>query len=136
MVSGLVYHGSSSGFTGMLFSIEGLALGVISLLGFYVFSGMGAGDVKLMGAVGAFLGPKGVFIAFLCTALIGGLVSLGVIIFRPTLKATLENVSQMARSILYTRKLRLPEGIGKKRIPYGPVIAVGSAIAISTLMEL
>lgn len=130
MVSGLAYHGLSDGFKGMLFSVEGLALGSISLIGFYIFSGMGAGDVKLMGAVGAFLGPKGVFIAFICTALIGGLVSLGVIIFRPTLKATVDNISETAKSLFYTRKLILPTGIGKKRIPYGPVIAMGSTIAI------
>jgi len=136
MITGLAYHGFSGGHTGLIFSIEGIALGIVFLLGFYIFSGMGAGDVKLMGAAGSFLGPKGVFVAFLITALTGGLISLGVIIVRPSVKATAANVLEMARMLLYTRRLSLPPGLEKKRIPYGPAIAVGSIIAIFTTMEL
>ncbi len=57
-------------------STGGLFLGVAFLLPVYLIGGMGAGDVKLMGAVGSILGPQGVFIAFLYSAIAGGLYAL------------------------------------------------------------
>lgn len=135
MITGLLYHGFSGGLKGLLFSIEGIGLGITFLIVFYILSGMGAGDVKLMGAAGSFLGPKGIFIAFLCTALTGGLIALGVIIFRPSVKATAINVFEMTKIFWHTRRLNLPEGLKAKRVPYGPAIAVGSIIAIFSTME-
>ncbi len=55
---------------------EGMALGIGIFILPYLVGGMGAGDVKLMGAVGAVLGPGGVFMAFLATALAGGILAL------------------------------------------------------------
>jgi prepilin peptidase CpaA len=71
-----VYHGEAEGLRGLVPGIEGLALGMALLLPFYMAGGMGAGDVKLMGAVGTLLGPKGVFMAFLCSGITGGAYAL------------------------------------------------------------
>ena len=72
MVVGLASYFLAGGFRGLLFSAEGLILGFALLIPFYMCGGMGAGDVKLLAAVGALLGPSGVMKAFLCTALVGG----------------------------------------------------------------
>jgi prepilin peptidase CpaA len=40
---------------------------------FYVMGGMGAGDVKLMAAVGAWIGPAAVLVLFVIAALFGGI---------------------------------------------------------------
>jgi hypothetical protein len=61
----------------------GLAAGMALLMPFYLLKGMGAGDVKLMGVVGAFLGPTRVLHAFLWTGLSGGLYALILLAFRP-----------------------------------------------------
>jgi len=51
-----------------------LGMGLFIIL--YLMGGMGAGDVKLIGAVGSMLGPYMVLTAVLCTALIGGICAL------------------------------------------------------------
>ena len=62
--------------------LAGLLVGMIILGIFYIFGAMGAGDVKLMGAVGAVLGTKNVLNAFLFTGIIGGIYAIVIILFR------------------------------------------------------
>jgi prepilin peptidase CpaA len=76
MVIALIYHIITNGLDGLLFGFAGLILGITIFIIPYFKGGMGAGDVKLMGAVGSVLGPKGVFIAFLFTAIVGGFYAL------------------------------------------------------------
>ena len=70
---GLFYYTLSQGASGFVFSLSGTLLGIGLLIVPYLMGGMGAGDAKLLGSVGAILGPKGVFIAFLFTAIAGGI---------------------------------------------------------------
>ncbi len=65
-------YSAVKGLQGLVFSAEGLGLGLAVLMPFYMLGAMGAGDVKLMAAVGAALGPGHLFYAFLCTAITGG----------------------------------------------------------------
>ena len=76
MIAGLVYHGVMSGPNGLFFSAGGLVLGIAIFILPYLMGGMGAGDAKLMGAVGAVLGPSGVFNASVFTAIAGGIYAL------------------------------------------------------------
>jgi len=84
MVVALVYHFVMNGLDGLLFSAGGLALGIAVFILPYLMGGMGAGDAKLMGTVGAILGARGVFIAFLFTAIIGGVYALIVVLTNKT----------------------------------------------------
>ena len=70
---GLMYYLWGSGLSGLLFSAGGVALALAIWAPFYVMGGIGAGDVKLMAAVGALLGPAGLFRSALCTAIVGGI---------------------------------------------------------------
>ena len=56
MAGGVLHHAYMRGMEGFVFSLEGLGLGIALLLFFYLAGGMGAGDVKLMGAIGSFFG--------------------------------------------------------------------------------
>jgi len=63
MLVGLIYHTALTGLNGLSFSAGGLFLGIGILLFPYLLGGMGAGDAKLLGAVGSMVGSKGVVIA-------------------------------------------------------------------------
>ena len=73
MACGLLIHTLINGTGGLVVGLEGLGLGLGLFLIFYLLGGMGAGDVKLMAAVGSFLGPRGVLYAAMLTGLLGGL---------------------------------------------------------------
>src|SRR5215472_16329794 len=61
----------ASGSMGAVQSVAGLVVGLATFLPFYLLRGFGAGDVKAMAAVGAFLGPKGVLLAAAFTLILG-----------------------------------------------------------------
>lgn len=69
-------HFISGGWMGALFSLKGMATGIGLLLVPFALRGIGAGDVKLLGVVGAFQGVNFVFSTFLWMALWGGLMAL------------------------------------------------------------
>ncbi|AZU63889.1 A24 family peptidase [Neobacillus mesonae] len=72
---GFIYYTSKWGWEGFLFSGKGFLLGFSLLLIPYLLGGMGAGDVKLMAAIGSLMGATFVLNSFVYIALIGGLIS-------------------------------------------------------------
>uniref|UniRef100_A0A942T3A0 Prepilin peptidase n=1 Tax=Neobacillus citreus TaxID=2833578 RepID=A0A942T3A0_9BACI len=77
---GFIYYAVFQGLEGFLFSGKGFLLGLSLLLIPYLLGGMGAGDVKLMASVGALMGGSFVLNSFVYIALIGGLISVILII--------------------------------------------------------
>ena len=126
----LVYHTISSGTGGLLFSLAGLGAGIGLLILPYLMGGMGAGDAKLMGAVGAYVGARGVFIAFLFTAVAGGLYALLLLILkRQYFKGFLKSKLETLKTYIYTRQYIpdvIPEKKHRPRLCYGVAIALGS----------
>jgi prepilin peptidase CpaA len=93
---------------------------------------MGAGDVKLMGAVGVLLGPKGVFVAFLCTALIGGIYAVILLGLHGHLKESVKRYGTMLKTYIFTMSLVYlpPAKIVKMPVlPYGVAIALGTSLS-------
>lgn len=141
MVSGLLLHtilpdgngflAKGAGALGPWSSLQGLCLGAAAMFPFYCLRTMGAGDVKLMAAVGAILGPGDIVPALAGTLLAGGLVSLGVAVFAGSTGQLLRNLAAMAGAGL--EKLALP---GKSGIepparsagaaPYAVAVALGT----------
>ncbi len=133
-VAGVSFHAASSGLDGFFFGLWGWAVGVGLLFVPYLLSGMGAGDVKLMGAVGSFLGPQAVFEAFLVSALFGGLYAVLVILvrreafqgfFRERLSALCAAAATRSVSPLGFEAVR-----GRPRLRYGLAIALGTTTHI------
>ncbi|MBW6521766.1 MAG: A24 family peptidase [Desulfoarculaceae bacterium] len=89
IVLALITYCFINGLEGFLFSLGGLAFGLAVFALPYLMGGMGAGDVKLMGAVGAVLGFGQTFVALLFIAIVGGVMALGMMLYRGTLKQTL-----------------------------------------------
>lgn len=77
---GFIYYITVFGWEGLLFSGKGFLVGTALLLIPYLLGGMGAGDVKLMAAIGALTGTMFTLYAFIYIALIGGIISLALIV--------------------------------------------------------
>ena len=115
--------------------LAGLATGFALLLPFYLLGAMGAGDVKLMAMVGAFMGAQPVMLAALCTFVAGGLLSVVVMVARGVTAQTLANV----RFLLTDWFVRASTGQGARlaplqttaaRLPYAVAIALGTGVAL------
>jgi prepilin peptidase CpaA len=87
-----VLHGFTGGLTGLGWSALGWLVGVVLFLPFFLLQGMGAGDVKLLAALGAFIGPKEVAFVAMYTSIAGGALGLGVALARGYLKTALVNL--------------------------------------------
>jgi prepilin peptidase CpaA len=91
LLSGLAYHGVVGGVSGFGWSLAGALFGFAVLLVFYVMGGMGAGDVKLMAAVGAWLGLPWTFYVFIASSLAAGVYSVILLVVGRNLVETWEN---------------------------------------------
>jgi prepilin peptidase CpaA len=134
MVIALSFHGAMRGVDGLLFSLAGLAVGISIFLLPYLMGGMGAGDAKLMGAVGGMIGAKGVFFAFLCTAIVGGVYALVLIlVHRPHFSGFLKKQMTTLWTFILTRKYfpdPIQTGQNRPRLCYGLAIAIGTGLYI------
>jgi len=107
----------------------GLGLGLALMLPGHVIGATGAGDVKLMAAVGVFLGPSLVFRAFLYSALAGGVLALAVAARRGLLADTLAGATQLVSAPAAGRDA-IVAPTRRNRFPYGPAIAAGTLITL------
>jgi len=127
---GIIYQLIMAGLPEGLLSIAGLFVGMACYLPFYLMGGTGAGDVKLMGAVGAFLGPKGVFYAFIYSTLVGGIYAVLLLISHRMFEETLQRYWSMIRNLLVFKKLFYIPPANPAAIP---VLKYGIAIALGTI---
>jgi prepilin peptidase CpaA len=130
MVIGLISQVCLLGWSGLWIGPLGLLLGGAIFLVLYLLRTMGAGDVKLMAAVGAFAGPRAVVEIALYSAIAGGVIALGVAIFKGRLRRTFENVGHLVRFHAVmgaethpTVNLENPDAL---RFAYGAAIFVGT----------
>ncbi len=126
MAGGIVLGAAFGGFDGLKEHALGAALGLGMLMPLYIMRWMGAGDVKLMAAVGALMGTQFVWFACLWSAVFGaGIAVTGFIHTRRM---------GMALAYLYYSGLRSQGGSFLKsswRMPYAPAIAMGSLVVLA-----
>jgi len=128
---GLGFNSQVPGALGWLAALKGLAVAMAVFLPLYLLRAMGAGDVKLMGMVGAFIGPNDVLGAVLATLVAGGVMALLVTMWSKQLGAMLQNI----KLIFYGSAVKLsigqaplmndlPVSVGK--LPYALAITLGT----------
>ncbi len=134
ILTGLVLHLILGGVGQLgLSALTGLIAGGIFLL-FFLAGGMGAGDVKLMAAVGCLAGMTHIAEILITTVLIGGLMGVILAIYRGRLRETLLNVSTLVQH-------HRAEGLTKHteinvknpatlRLPYAVPIAAGCLLTV------
>jgi prepilin peptidase CpaA len=134
ILNSFLYQGTSSspfGFNGLFFALKGLGLAFLVYVFLYALRAMGAGDVKLMAAVGAIVGWENWFGIFIVTAILGGIVSLILVVARGRLQKTLFNVGFILSEMKSGRPAYLKNeelDVKNKKslgLPHGAVIAAG-----------
>jgi prepilin peptidase CpaA len=125
----LVGHGWLGGLEGASFGLAGLGTGLGLFLILYVSGSIGAGDVKLMAAVGAFTGPYGALVSGLLAVLVGGVYALGAMWYEWGFIAAGRRLHCAVRGAILTggkvwaEELQLPF-----RLRYGLAVAGGTLL--------
>ncbi len=132
VLAGLAYNTWVGGFPGLGWALVGMMVGLLTLLPLYSVGGMGAGDVKLMAGVGAWLGWQTTLYAFGVSAVVGAVMAV-VMVWR---KGAVEKHYGQMLAILNEwltvkdpRKLSATARERKPRmmlLPYGIPICIGS----------
>lgn len=120
------------GGSGLLSASGGLALGLAFLMPLYVLRLMGAGDVKLLAMVGAFVGAGHILAVAIATLLVGGVLALAVAAWQRRLRSLVGNAGRM---VMHTGLSALAGGMpaalqapaaASGRLPYAVAIALSS----------
>jgi len=110
--------------------VGGMLLGGGVFFVFFLVRGMGAGDVKLMAAVGAWVGPHPTLSVLIATALAGGVLAVVYMVIYKRVGSTLRNLGALLRFHLRAGVRPHPElnlqGPETIRLPYGLAIAMGT----------
>ena len=134
----LMLHTVNGGMVGLVTAVGGLALGLAMLLPLYAVGGMAAGDVKLLGVVGSFLGPWGALVAGLATMMAGAVLGIAIILWRrfwPLLETHAALFSGPHQSSTRTPPVSRTVQTRSARseitnIPYAPAVAAGTIAAL------
>lgn len=123
---------SPNAWSGLLDSMAGLAVALVCLMPLHAFRVMGAGDVKLMAAAGAFLGFPDVLPAIFFVVATGGVLAVGYIVVHRAATRAARNVGTIMRSLTVAAWTRTapaaPASTSIGRLPYGVCIFAGTAI--------
>lgn len=116
---------------GFLFALQGLGVGLVAFLPLYILRVMGAGDVKLMAMVGAFLGTWATVYAVLATLLAGGVLAVALTVRSGVFVRMLRNVYTAFRGTVLAFAAGVTgvgghDGPSAGKMPYGVAIAVGT----------
>ncbi len=130
---GIAANSIVSGWSGAKEALLGAGLGLLVLLPFVLLRSLGAGDWKLMGAIGACIGLHGFISVLVLTVLINGLVAIGMVIASGRLGRTIKNMLNLLGAMLTLHKpasevtLDNPDAI---KVPFGVSAAVAVAIYV------
>lgn len=129
-VFGMGVQSWQHGWDGFLFSLGGLGMGLACLMFFYIKGGMGAGDVKLLGAIGTILGPSQVVFAFVFAAMLGGVYSLALLSNQGGLRQAWDRVFLLLSTLKVTRTLPVTGGQSpaEPKLRYALVLGLGTVI--------
>jgi len=137
LLLGIIVNLLARGWPGAKDSLLGAGLGLLLLLPFVLLRSLGAGDWKLTGALGAFLGPQRLIGVLFAAILIAGVMALLLIIRKGRVRQTLRNIARMVAA-LFTFHLPGPElsleNPEALKIPFG--VAVAAAVIVCSASQI
>jgi prepilin peptidase CpaA len=117
--------------SGLLISAKGLGLAMLIYFPLYLIRAMGAGDVKLMAVIGSIAGAADWIGIFFCTAIIGGLAALLLLLYKRQVRSGFWNVGFLLSELFHFRAPYIRREVldvknpGALTLPHGAVIASG-----------
>ena len=134
IILGFGLRGVLFGWKGLLSALFGCLLAGGIMLVFYVVRAMGAGDVKLMAAIGAAVGPREVGAILIATGIFGGILAIVYALCKGRMISTLKNLGSVLRFHAWAGAQAHPElnldNPAALRMPYGLAIALGTLYAV------
>jgi prepilin peptidase CpaA len=140
VISGWIYSAAASYtagdgiFAGLGWSLLGTGVGLALLMPAYAIGGMGAGDVKLLAGVGAWLHGETTFYAFCLSAVVGGILAVAMAVKRRSLGKHTMQAKVILNEIVTIRDPKALSAIAAQRkssmllLPYGIPIAIGAIL--------
>jgi prepilin peptidase CpaA len=129
---GITLHTLIAGWRGALMSLEGAGLALVVLLPLVLMRALGAGDWKLMGAVGALLGPWMFLFVLLATIFVSGFMAIVLMVQTNRVKQTMRNLIVLVQGFFAFGLRTHPEisldNPGLLKLPFGVAAAVGTLI--------
>ena len=130
----LVVAAALGGASGAWSSLRGLGIGLAIWLPIYALGGMGAGDVKLMAAIGAWLGPADAFYAAMFAAMAGAALAAALAVAHGCARQTASNVQLLLvhwRVAGFTAHSQLTLATARSpRLAYAVPILAGTVVAL------
>ena len=117
----------AGGWGGLKTSLLGAGLGLLVLLPFVFLRSLGAGDWKLAGALGAFVGWEAMADLLMGSVFVAGIMAMVLVIYKGRFKQTMRNIGRMLASLLTFHmpgaevSLDNPESL---KVPYGVALAL------------
>jgi len=132
LLLGICVHILLAGWPGAKTSFEGAGLALLLLLPVVLLRGLGAGDWKLMGAVGAFLGPVMFLFVLAGSLLVSGVMATVAMLRARRVSETLRNMWVLVRGF-FSFGLRANPKISLDnaallKVPFGVAVAVSTLI--------
>jgi prepilin peptidase CpaA len=128
---GVLVNVLSDGRAGLKTSLLGAGFGLLVLLPFVFLRSLGAGDWKLAGALGAFVGWQVLVDLLMGSVFVAGVMALGLVIYKRRFKETLRNIGRLLASML---TLRMPGPEVSLDNPQSLKVPYGVALALTTLL--
>jgi len=132
IIGGWVFSTVCYGWPGLGWSLVGTAVGLGLLLPAYAIGGMGAGDVKLLAGVGAWVWGTNTFYAFCASAVVGGVIALAMMALKRRFRYHLAQLGCIVQEIVVVRDPNQLAALAAERkssmllLPYGIPIAIGT----------
>jgi len=136
IVSGWIYSATLSpyaGLDGLTFSLIGTLVGLALLLPAYAIGGMGAGDVKLLAGVGAWVWGTVTLYAFAVSAIVGGIIAVGMVLAGKGWDRHRSQFWVICNEILTVKDPEKLATIAAERKPTMMLLPYGIPIAIGTI---
>jgi prepilin peptidase CpaA len=123
LILALGVHSAVRGWDGFVFSLAGFGTGFGILFVLWIIGGGGGGDVKLMGAVGAWLGPTLTLIVFIASGFLSAVGQLGLNVWRTRKSSAATDSMESAETTVSDEKKQINEN-NRRSLPYAVPVAI------------